>query len=151
MIYNEITEEYIENVIKTIDPSLYNGISYLNSVKLNIYKEWTFNNFTFYQPVVTQSENQMSSAMSVNIWQELIDNQDFLNSQYDVLAGRFPTDHDELVIVVDKYNQITDVVLLASACWIPCLPSTSMLSTISSAPPSICVQRRSMPLTGRGS
>lgn len=122
MIYNEITEEYIENVIKTIDPSLYNGISYLNSVKLNIYKEWTFNNFTFYQPVVTQSENQMSSAMSVNIWQELIDNQDFLNSQYDVLAGRFPTDHDELVIVVDKYNQITDVVLLALGMLDPMSP-----------------------------
>lgn len=122
MIYNEITEEYIENVIKTIDPSLYNGISYLNSVKLNIYKEWTFNNFTYYQPVVTQSENQMSSAMSVNIWQELIDNQDFLNSQYDVLAGRFPTDHDELVIVVDKYNQITDVVLLALGMLDPMSP-----------------------------
>lgn len=122
MIYNEITEEYIENVIKTIDPSLYNGISYLNSVKLNIYKEWTFNNSTFYQPVVTQSENQMSSAMSVNIWQELIDNQDFLNSQYDVLAGRFPTDHDELVIVVDKYNQITDVVLLALGMLDPMSP-----------------------------
>lgn len=42
IIFNEITEEYIDEVIKTIDPSLYNGISYLNSVRLNVYKEKHF-------------------------------------------------------------------------------------------------------------
>jgi putative ABC transport system permease protein len=107
--FNEITEEYIDEVIKTIDPSLYNGISYLNSVRLNVYKEKTFQDITFYQPVRTTSDNVMSGS----IWQELIDNTDFVGSQYDVLAGRFPESHDELVIVVDQYNQITDMVLMA--------------------------------------
>lgn len=109
IIFNEITEEYIDEVIKTIDPSLYNGISYLNSVRLNVYKEKTFQDITFYQPVRTTSDNMMSGS----IWQELIDNTDFVGSQYDVLAGRFPESHDELVIVVDQYNQITDMVLMA--------------------------------------
>ena len=109
IIFNEITEEYIDEVIKTIDPSLYNGISYLNSVRLNVYKEKTFQDITFYQPVRTTSDNVMSGS----IWQELIDNTDFVGSQYDVLAGRFPESHDELVIVVDQYNQITDMVLMA--------------------------------------
>lgn len=109
IIFNEITEEYIDEVIKTIDPSLYNGISYLNSVRLNVYKEKTSPDITFYQPVRTTSDNMMSGS----IWQELIDNTDFVGSQYDVLAGRFPESHDELVIVVDQYNQITDMVLMA--------------------------------------
>lgn len=109
IIFNKITEEYIDEVIKTIDPSLYNGISYLNSVRLNVYKEKTFQDITFYQPVRTTSDNMMSGS----IWQELIDNTDFVGSQYDVLAGRFPESHDELVIVVDQYNQITDMVLMA--------------------------------------
>lgn len=109
IIFNAITEEYIDEVIKTIDPSLYNGISYLNSVRLNVYKEKTFQDITFYQPVRTTSDNMMSGS----IWQELIDNTDFVGSQYDVLAGRFPESHDELVIVVDQYNQITDMVLMA--------------------------------------
>lgn len=109
IIFNEITEEYIDEVIKTIDPSLYNGISYLNSVRLNVYKEKTFQDITFYQPVRTTSDNVMSGS----IWQELIDNTDFVGSQYDVLAGRFPESLDELVIVVDQYNQITDMVLMA--------------------------------------
>ena len=109
IIFNKITEEYIDEVIKTIDPSLYNGISYLNSVRLNVYKETTCQDITFYQPVRTTSDNMMSGS----IWQELIDNTDFVGSQYDVLAGRFPESHDELVIVVDQYNQITDMVLMA--------------------------------------
>jgi len=109
IITNNITDEYIENVIETIDPSLYNGISYLHRVNLNVYKEKEFNGHTIYQKMETGSDNPLFGGL----WQELIDNQDFLDSQYDVLAGQFPQNKNELVVVVDKYNQINDMSLLS--------------------------------------
>lgn len=104
-ITNNITDEYINDVIKTIDPSLYNGISYLNSVNLNVYKETDGASGKEYQSIRVSSDMGM---MSIGIWQELINNDNFLQSQYDILAGDFPKQKNELVIVVDKYNQITD-------------------------------------------
>lgn len=110
-ITNNITEDYIEDAIKTIDQSLYNGISYLRSVNLNIYKERSSHDTTYFSKIETdiRYENQIK----INLWQELIDNPDFLHSQYDVLAGHFPENKNELIVVVDKYNQISDITLLS--------------------------------------
>lgn len=56
----------------------------------------------------------MSSSMtSMNAWSEMIDNRDLLESQYDVLAGQWPTNYDEVVLVADKNHRISDLVLYA--------------------------------------
>lgn len=41
IIRNNITDEYIANVIEKIDPSLVNGITYSRGVRLNVFKEKT--------------------------------------------------------------------------------------------------------------
>jgi len=46
-----------------------------------------------------------------NIWTEMIDNADLLDTQFDVIAGRWPTAKNELVLVVDEHNEITDFAL----------------------------------------
>lgn len=43
----------------------------------------------------------------------MIDNQDLLNSQYDLVAGSWPDNYNEVVVVADKNHQITDVSLYA--------------------------------------
>lgn len=55
----------------------------------------------------------LSGMMSSQVFQEMIDNPELLGAQYDVLAGRFPDQnaHDEVVLVVDKNNEISDMVL----------------------------------------
>lgn len=114
IIRNNITEDYIENVIEKIDPALINGITYSRGVRLNIFKQMSFNNLTYYRQISAQ--NDMSSVMNfsgADIWQEIIDNQSFIESQYDVIAGRLPQNKDEIIIQVDKYNQITDITLLS--------------------------------------
>ena len=47
-----------------------------------------------------------SSTMSV--WTEMIDNKDLLHSQYQLLAGRWPSSFDEILIIVDDRNEISD-------------------------------------------
>ncbi len=50
-----------------------------------------------------------STARSVmDIWTLMYTDQDLLNEQYDVLSGSWPKSKDELVLVVDDYNEITD-------------------------------------------
>ncbi|MDR3217132.1 MAG: ABC transporter ATP-binding protein/permease [Clostridiaceae bacterium] len=52
-------------------------------------------------------------TMNMNAWDELIDNQKLLEQQYKILGGRWPDQDakDELVLVVDEYNQISDMTL----------------------------------------
>ena len=49
-----------------------------------------------------------SSVDMTSVWSEIIENQDLLNEQYDVIAGRWPESYDELVLVVTENNEITD-------------------------------------------
>lgn len=99
VIKNKITDDYVENYVKTLNPNLYNAISFDYGVKLNVYQKVNVNNMDFYTSVNTSS------------WQEIPDNYDFINSQYDKIGGSFPQEINEIALVVDKYNQITDVTL----------------------------------------
>lgn len=55
-------------------------------------------------------ESSMMSGM-FSIWKELISKQEILDSQYDVLAGRMPENANEVVLIVNRYNQVTDYTL----------------------------------------
>lgn len=60
------------------------------------------------------SESNMSAGVSMpgsQTWEELIDNPQLLESQYDVLKGTWPKDFNEVVLVIDKNNEVSDSVL----------------------------------------
>ena len=62
----------------------------------------------------TQGSTPYSSTMSFNntdVWQELLDNEKLLEKQYEVLAGSMPKNSNEVVVIVDKNNQISDYTL----------------------------------------
>ncbi len=48
---------------------------------------------------------------SFNVFSEMIDNEELLSAQYDVLAGKWPTAWDEVVLVVNEHNQISNMAL----------------------------------------
>ncbi len=56
----------------------------------------------------------MSSAFggrTVNVWKELMNNQALLDQQYDVVAGHWPQNYDEVVMVVSEDDVISDMTL----------------------------------------
>jgi putative ABC transport system permease protein len=51
------------------------------------------------------------AALSGNIWSEMLGNDELLQKQYDVLAGKWPAAYNEVVVVVDGNTELSDVVL----------------------------------------
>ncbi|MBR6019230.1 MAG: ABC transporter ATP-binding protein/permease [Lachnospiraceae bacterium] len=67
---------------------------------------------------ITEMSSMMSiggSTSSMSVWSEIIDNQALLDEQYDLLAGRWPSAYNEIILVVDKNNEISDYTLYSLA------------------------------------
>lgn len=110
----KITQDYIDNAINTLDKSLYADIIMTTGQLLHVY---TFDNATSkYKYIeVNESSDMASSAYTMlgsdSSWQLLIDNKNFILSQYDIIGGTYPQTENELVLFVDKYNQVGDNIL----------------------------------------
>ncbi|OPD17994.1 sulfate ABC transporter ATP-binding protein [Clostridium botulinum] len=100
---NAISTEYVD-YIKKIDSSLINGISYTRNVNMNILKK---------QDGKVVSMNTSAAAFSTYPSKGDSFETDYLKSYYDVLAGSYPKNEKELVLVVDKYNQVDTSILEA--------------------------------------
>jgi len=106
---NEITEDYVENAIKTIDKSLVNDIIYDTGAQLNIYKkEADYGGGVYMRPISTDG------MMGMGGWTRIIDSPDLINSQYDVLEGKLPQSKTEVVLCVNEYNQLMDISLMGA-------------------------------------
>ena len=94
-------------------------IEYKYSTVMNIYDEKgsRVNPNTVFSTVFPESRSssgnmQMSSSFSnTEVWTRLFENKEFLKKQYDVIAGRMPEKYNEIVLAVDKNNQISDYAL----------------------------------------
>lgn len=110
-------KKYIEDNPDKFD-DLVNGIQYKYSNEFNVYSsEYDENSNTKNNPIDFDSTSEVTQGRvnmmlgQTQVWGELIDNQELLESQYDVLEGSWPKDKNEVVIVVDEYNRIDDYVL----------------------------------------
>ena len=50
-------------------------------------------------------------GMSMDVWTQLSSNEALLSTQYDVIAGQMPQQYNEVVLVVNDKNQVTDFTL----------------------------------------
>ncbi|MBR4896124.1 MAG: ABC transporter, partial [Clostridia bacterium] len=50
---------------------------------------------------------------AVDVWEEMIDNPSLMAEQYDLIAGKWPEEWNEVVLVVDEQNRINDLFLYA--------------------------------------
>lgn len=53
----------------------------------------------------------MSAFTNTEVWNRLFENKELLKKQYDVVAGHMPQNYNEIVLVVDKNNRISDYTL----------------------------------------
>lgn len=57
------------------------------------------------------SQMSSSSAGRADIFEELTDSREMFDSKYELAAGKLPEKYDEAVLIIDKYNEITDYTL----------------------------------------
>ncbi len=64
---------------------------------------------------VDTNSGMMNSSPMVNTetWKQMLDNEELLDAQYDILAGKMPEKYNEVVILVNKNNQISDYALFS--------------------------------------
>ena len=66
-----------------------------------------------------QNADEMMSFSSYQVWQEMLPGKDgelindLLKEQYDVLYGSWPASYNEIVLIVDENNEISDLALYA--------------------------------------
>ena len=92
---------------------------------------YTYNiNFNIFDPDTTDGVHQINPSTlfggggmgggpmggmmmggGMNVWTEMIDNPELLEAQFEVIAGHWPQEKHEIVLVVDEHNEVTDFVL----------------------------------------
>ena len=128
----EALKNYIENENSTIKDNA-SAIKYNYNLNINLYKEDTSNGVVRVNPSTVMNafgmedmmEAQESSPMSsmfgssmtsmsnTDVWEEMLDNEELLHSQYDLVAGSWPTNYNEVVLIVNENNEISDYTLYA--------------------------------------
>ena len=126
---NDKSENGFTNYLEKVDKDLIYSISYNYGFDMNDYfytdiKLNGQNTFMAIDMLVgqiqRQFDSQLQTAIGVNTSfirqyiptiQEMPDSKELINQQYDVLKGRLPEKAEEIVLVVDEYNGLSDISL----------------------------------------
>ncbi len=128
----EALKNYIENENSTIKDNA-SAIKYNYNLNINLYKEDTSNGVVRVNPstvmdalgmeemldarenssVSSMFGSSMTSMSNTDVWEEMLDNEELLHSQYDLVAGSWPTNYNEVVLIVNENNEISDYALYA--------------------------------------
>ncbi|MGM9535583.1 MAG: ATP-binding cassette domain-containing protein [Intestinibacter sp.] len=99
---NQITDEYVE-YIKNMDRDLFSAISYKSQVNMNILKKDDNGRVSILD----------TSAINFSSYPEGNGQENYLEQNYDLLYGYYPTDKSDIVLVVDEYNRVDSDILKA--------------------------------------
>ena len=128
----EALKNYIENENSTIKENA-SSIQYNYNLNINLYKEDTSNGIVRVNPSTVMNAlgmedmmeaqesspmnsmfgSSMTSMSNTDVWEEMLDNEELLHSQYDLVAGNWPTNYNEVVLIVNENNEISDYTLYA--------------------------------------
>src|SRR5699024_5576009 len=106
-----------------------NAIQYGYNIPINVYNENGVDGVVQVNPSnvletigmgqAMGGSNPLQSAMGgggssgVNIWKELLDNRELLKGQYYTVTGRWTEKYNEVILIVDENNSISDYMLYA--------------------------------------
>ena len=113
----EAFKSYIESDETNIQDYT-SAISYSYNLNLQIYKDDTDEivqvNPNTVLDELGMSMNEMQSAfVSTDVFSEMFDSEEMNEQMYDLVAGSWPTKYNEVVLVVDENNEISDFTLYA--------------------------------------
>ena len=99
-------------------------IQYLYSTQMNIYKENTDNGVYKVNPsqvfdnlgmgaMTEMTAMNPMAAGQYDVWGQLSDNEEYLDTKYEVVEGKLPEKYDEAVVILDTNGNISDYCLYA--------------------------------------
>ena len=104
-------KRYLENHYDEVDHTI-STIRYSYGIQPRIYVEDARQNILQANPATLfnklMGNSLMASYMATDIFYEMIDNRELLESQYEVLQGRWPESYNEMIVVLQDPSQITD-------------------------------------------
>lgn len=127
-VSNDITEDYV-NFVKNMPKEYYSAIStnYGLNLSNNLYTTYNFNGQTnntmslttaqeIYTAMLNNTEGYESFSQYISLFagefMQVINNEDFILSQYDLVAGsKIATEKDEIMIVLSEDNALSDLLL----------------------------------------
>ncbi len=115
--------KYIEDNREIFD-ELCNDIQYKYSSPINVYKADTSQKVVQVNPsnlldslgagsMMDMMEGFIGAGLNLNMWIEIIGDNDYVSNQYDLVYGRLPEDKSEVVVLVDGNNEINETLLYA--------------------------------------
>jgi len=117
-------KKYIDNNEEFL--SYTSNIQYSYPIKVNVYNEDIKDEIVRVNPNdivdkmgLSEAFEMSSSIMSESymntndVWQELYEDKNLLNSQFEIVKGKMPTKYNEVVLVVDSNEEISDYTLYA--------------------------------------
>ena len=139
---NTLDKEYMD-YLGDMDKNLYGSIYYKYSMKLNIIGKPNTSLFKSYKSMVeaggsstaqyaamvysgdnSQYQNILDMTQLVT-FNEITGGQEFIDAQYDCLYGTFPQNKNEIMLIVDEYNELSEFTLAAIGADVkPMLTST---------------------------
>ncbi len=100
-------------------------IKYGYSTQMNIYKADTtdgvyqvnpskvFENIGMGTNTPVAGGAAMQQMTNMDVWKELVGDNKLLETQYDIVKGKLPENHNEVVLIITQNNEITDYTLYA--------------------------------------
>ena len=109
-------KKYLEDNNEEIKNDLTN-IEYFYSVDPNIYtidatnKLARINPSNLFNQMMGDSSILSSYSSMTSVFSQMVDNREEIQNDYDVLAGRWPSNYDEMIIVLSEPNTISDLLV----------------------------------------
>lgn len=127
MVENEITAGYVEYV-KAMPKEYYNaltlgyGLDFTRTIFTDFYETpgWDVRHLSvkqltdIYKSVISETEYKDLASMIDRLapnFSQAPDNQSYINSQYDLVSGKVATEKDEIMLVLDSNDELTDLLL----------------------------------------
>ncbi len=127
MVNNNITQEYIDYISEMpkeyVEEISYGyGVNMLNNIYTDFYTSAGGEKKTtslsvikqVYAAILGETEFKDAAAYISTLSSSMlksINNEEYINSQYDILSGKIATKKNEIMIVVDKNQQLSDLLL----------------------------------------
>ena len=115
-------KKYIDENRAKFD-ELCNDVQFNYTTKLNIYRVQDGENPIQVNPSTLLDNMNMESLSSlegfvdmnsyVNLWKQLVGDNETIDNYYDVIYGRLPKDYNEVVLIVDGNNEVTELMAYA--------------------------------------